>query len=199
MAESLLRAWVDRFRGRLRPTPMPFSQAYSLMLPGRGLVAGPERMLADFGVEPGERVLEIGPGVGYYSRAVARRIGRTGRLVCLDLQPEMLHATRGRLGADGLEADWVRADAGAIPLRTATVDRVMLITVLGELPDRARGLAEIRRVLRPGGRLSVSEQLPDPDFVTQGALRRDLGAAGFVEERTRGHVWYTSTWRRPAP
>jgi ubiquinone/menaquinone biosynthesis C-methylase UbiE len=197
MADSLLRAWIERLRGRLRPTPMPFSQAYSLMLPGRALVAGPERILGDFRLDSGERVLEVGPGVGYYSVAFARRVGPTGRLVCLDLQPEMLHATRGRFAAAGVEGDCIRANGLALPLRAGSVDRVVLITVLGELPDRAAGLAEVRRVLRPGGRLSVSEQLPDPDFVTRGVLRRELAAAGFVEERSRGLLWYTSTWRRP--
>jgi ubiquinone/menaquinone biosynthesis C-methylase UbiE len=71
---------------------------------------------------------------------------------------------------------------------------VFLITVLGELPDRPAALKEIQRVLRPGGHLSVSEQFPDPDFVTTSALRRELRAARFTEERTRGYLFYTSTW-----
>jgi ubiquinone/menaquinone biosynthesis C-methylase UbiE len=75
---------------------------------------------------------------------------------------------------------------------------VYLITVLGELPDRAAALAEVRRVLRPGGRLSVSEQLPDPDYITPRALRSELSTAGFIEDSTRGLVVYTSTWRTPS-
>jgi hypothetical protein len=54
-------------------------------------------------------------------------------------------------------------------------------------------------VLRPGGHLSVSEQFPDPDFVTPRRLREELSAAGFVEEKTEGWLVYTSTWVSPPP
>ena len=71
--------------------------------------------------------------------------------------------------------------------------------MLGEFPDRPRAIGEIVRVLRRGGRLSVSEQLPDPDFIPLRALRSELGAAGLVEESSRRHrvLTYTSTWRTP--
>jgi cyclopropane fatty-acyl-phospholipid synthase-like methyltransferase len=59
MAESFFRAWWDRFRGRLKPVPCPFSS------PLRALVASPQRILGAFGLSAGERVLEIGPGIGY--------------------------------------------------------------------------------------------------------------------------------------
>jgi ubiquinone/menaquinone biosynthesis C-methylase UbiE len=161
------------------------------------LVAGARRVLDLFGLRAGETVLEIGPGTGFYSIEAARRVGARGRLVCLDIQPEMLQHTRRRLLARGLEAAFVQADAGALPLRAASVDHVFLIGVLGEIPDRTVALAEMRRVLRPGGRLSLSEQLPDPDFVTRRALRRELTKAGFTEEKTRGWLFYASRWSKP--
>ena len=197
MAESILGAWWDRLRGRLSPRPCPYAMAGALEMPGRRLVAGPRRVLAAFGVDAGQTVLEIGTGTGFYSIEAARRVGRQGRLVCLDLQADMLRHARARMAAVGASADFVRADAGALPLRAACIDHAVLITVLGEIPDRPRALGEIRRVLRAGGRLSVSEQFPDPDFVTLRALRRELRAAGFEEERSRGWLVYTSTWRRP--
>jgi ubiquinone/menaquinone biosynthesis C-methylase UbiE len=166
-------------------------------MPGRRLVAGPRRVLAAFGVEAGRTVLEIGTGTGFYSIEAARRVGRQGRLICLDLQADMLRHARARITAAGASACFVRADACALPVRAACIDHLLLITVLGEIPDRPRALAEVRRVLRPGGRLSVSEQFPDPDFVTRQALRRELRVAGFDEERSRGWLAYTSTWRRP--
>ena len=94
----------------------------------------------------------------------------------------------------GLAADFVRADVRALPFRSGSVDHAFLITVLGEIPAREAALLEMKRVLRWDGQLSVSEQLPDPDFVTPATLRRELSAAGFAEEKTRGHVIYTSTW-----
>lgn len=198
MAESILKAWWERLRGRLQPQPCPYSLAPALEIPGRRLVASPERVLAAFGVGSGERVLEIGPGTGFYSVAAARRVGSAGRLLCFDIQEEMLRSARGRVGAAGVSADFIRGDAQTLPFRSAALDHVYLITVLGEIPDRGAMLGEIRRVLRPGGHLSVSEQFPDPDFVTRRTLRRELTAAGFTEERTRGHLIYVSTWLRPA-
>ncbi len=88
----------------------------------------------------------------------------------------------------------VQASASEIPLLTGSVDHVFLTAVLGEIPNRPEALAEIRRVLREGGRLSVSEQLPDPDYVPLGTLRRELAPLGLVEERSRGWWTYTSTW-----
>ena len=197
MAESILSAWWERLRGRLQPKPCPYSLAPALEVPGRRLVAGPERVLSAVGIRTGDTVLEIGPGTGFYSVEAARRVAPSGRLICLDIQREMLLETRRRVVAAALRADFVCADAGTLPLRSASVDKVYLITVLGEIPDRQVALQEIRRVLRPGGQLSVSEQFPDPDFITRRTLRRELGAAGFVETRTRGHLFYTSTWSRP--
>jgi ubiquinone/menaquinone biosynthesis C-methylase UbiE len=195
VAESILSAWWDRLRGRLRPRPCPCALAAWLDVSGRCLVASPRRVLTDFGIGSGQTVVEIGPGTGFYSVEAARRVGSGGRLLCLDLQEPMLGRTRARVAAARLRAHVVQADALALPLRSGSADHVFLVTVLGELPDRPTALAEIRRVLRPGGHLSVSEQLPDPDFLTPGTLRRELRVAGFVEERTRGWLCYTSTWR----
>jgi len=194
MAESIFGAWWERIRGKLQPRPCPYSLARTLETPGRSVVAGPNKVLGAFGITLGQTVVEIGPGTGFYSIEAARRVGPSGRLICLDLQPEMLRHTREQVERHRLSASFVQANAHTLPLCTASVDHVFLITVLGEIPDRARALAEIKRVLRTGGRLSVSEQFPDPDFVTLGALRRELVAAGFVEEKSRGWLFYTSTW-----
>ena len=196
LTPTILQAWWERLRGRLRPRACPYSLAGALEVPGRRLVAAPERVLNAFGVRAGETVLEIGPGTGFYSIEAARRVGPRGRLICLDIQPDMLQHTRRRLQAASLEADFVQADACALPLRSASVDHVLLITVLGEIPDRPAALAEIGRVLHPGGHLSVAEQFPDPDFVTRRTLRSQLTAAGFTESKTRGWLFYTSTWTR---
>jgi ubiquinone/menaquinone biosynthesis C-methylase UbiE len=193
--ESLLRAWWKRLRGTLEPKPFPYADAAILDSRLRGLVAGPERVLGAFGIGPGQRVLEVGPGIGYYSADAARRVGREGRLICLDVQGEMLGAVRRRVGAAGGEVLLIQGSATELPLASACVDHVFFVAVLGEVPDRPRALQEVRRVLRPSGRLSVAELFPDPDFITKATLRRELGAAGFVEEATRGHLFYTSTWR----
>jgi len=197
VADSIIGAWWDRLRGRLQPRPCPCSLAAWLDAPGRRLVAGAERVLGDFGIGPGQTVVEIGPGTGFYSVEAARRIGSSGRLLCVDLQRQMLEVARGRADAAGLRAHFVVANATALPLRSDLADHVFLVTVLGEISERPHALAEMKRVLRRGGRLSVCEQFPDPDFVTRASLRKELSAAGFVEERTRGWLFYRSTWSAP--
>jgi ubiquinone/menaquinone biosynthesis C-methylase UbiE len=199
MAQSLTRAWWARLRGRLAPVPCPFSHAWILELPQRALVASPSRVVRAFGLRVGARAVEIGSGTGYYSAEAARRLREAGRLLCLDVQPDMVRATRRRARRAGQRnMDFVCGDAAELPLRAGSVSHVFLVTVLGELPDRRRAAAEIRRVLDTGGTLSVAEQLPDPDFVTKRSLRRLLAGAGFTELRTRGRLCYVSTWRRGA-
>src|SRR5574341_224181 len=100
----LARAWWNRLRGQLAPSPYPFAEATLLESPLRGLFASPQRVLTALDLKPGERVLEIGPGTGYYSREAARRIGARGRLICLDIQRGMLLETRRRLHAAGFQA-----------------------------------------------------------------------------------------------
>jgi SAM-dependent methyltransferase len=196
---SLISAWWHRLRGRLQPEPFPFAEAAILDMPLRRLVASPQRILGEFGVGANERVLEVGPGIGYYSVEAARRVGAGGLLVCLDIQHAMLRAARSRLAAAGYAgAHMLQASGIQLPLRSSSLDRVFLISVLGELPDRPTALREFRRVLRVGGRLSISEQFPDPDFVTKRTLRRELSTSGFLEEATRGHLFYTSTWSATA-
>ena len=197
--QMILRAWWDRLRGRLVPGPFPFSEARILDLPMRARVASPERILTAFGLAAGEQVLEIGPGNGYYSIEAARRVEPRGRLICLDIQSEMLLAARRRTRENGLDrVAYVQGGASALPFRSGSIDHLFLITVLGEIPDRPRALSEFARVLRPRGRLSISEQFPDPDFMPRASLRRILAAAGFVEVATRGRLWLTSTWKLDA-
>jgi ubiquinone/menaquinone biosynthesis C-methylase UbiE len=146
---GIVRPWWQRLRGRLEPRPFPYSDAAMLENPLRGLFASPARVLGAFGIRPGERILEIGPGIGYYSREALARAGESGRLVCLDVQRDMLRETRRRL-RHARTAHFVQASAVDLPFRAGAFDRVFLITVLGEIPDRSRALREIHRVLRPG-------------------------------------------------
>ena len=196
--QSFIGAWWDRIRGRLRPGPLPHDRSACVDSPLRSLFASPPRVVGRFGLAPGSRVLEIGCGTGYYSVEAARRIQPDGRLICLDVQEEMLAATRRRLVRAGIRnVRFVEASAERIPLEPESVDHVFMITVLGEIAERARALGEIRRVLVPGGRLSIGEQLPDPDFIRRNTPRRELTAAGFVEDATGGLIAYTSNWHNP--
>jgi SAM-dependent methyltransferase len=125
--------------------------------------------------EPGERVLEIGPGTGYYTIDLARWLGPDGRLDIFDLQREMLDHTMRRVRAAGhSNVVDTQGDARKLPYGDEEFDAVVMTTVLGEIPDRRAALQEVRRVLRPGGRLVVGEIfVADPHWLGPSRLRSE--------------------------
>jgi len=163
----------------------------------RSLLFSPRALCTQLRLEPASRVLEIGPGPGFFSVDVARRIPR-GRLVLLDLQREMLAKARRRLARAGLaNVDSVQADATALPLRTGSLDRAFLVAVLGEVPDPPGCVAEVARVLRPGGLLCVTELPGDPDALRAEHVAAFAARAGLVFVETlpvRGG--FSATFRR---
>jgi ubiquinone/menaquinone biosynthesis C-methylase UbiE len=134
-----------------------------------------------FRIREGTAVLELGPGSGYFTAEAASRAGAGGRLICVDIRPENARFLKRRLDRERVEsAHVIVGDAQGLPLRDGSLDGAFLVTVLGEIPDRSRALGELRRTLKPGGVLSITESLPDPDYQTQGTVRRLCEEAGFL-------------------
>lgn len=180
----------------LRPTAYPPSLTRLLEGPIRRSQLNAARSLTDGGLLPGMRALEIGPGGGYVTEAAVERLGPDGRLVCLDIQPDMLRQVRVRLGSRAPAL--VCGSGSSLPLRERAFDHVFLIAVLGEIPDKNETLRECYRVLRPGGTLAVTESFPDPDYVRRALLTRLARRAGFVAaEHTSSLAGYTQRLRRP--
>jgi ubiquinone/menaquinone biosynthesis C-methylase UbiE len=172
---------------RRNPSPCPYGQRFWIEAP-RPLITR-DRLLEALAPTPGERILELGPGTGYYSLWVARRLRPDGTLDILDIQQEMLEHTLRRAGEEGLEnLRATRGDAQELPYPDASFDAAFLVTVLGEVPDPARALLELRRVIRPEGRLVVGELLGDPHMVTLRALERLSRRTGFRLEKRVGPV-----------
>jgi ubiquinone/menaquinone biosynthesis C-methylase UbiE len=99
-------------------------------------------------------VLEIGPGTGLQALHVAGLLGDDGRLDVIDIQDEMLDHVMSRARAAGIiSITAAKADARELPFPDATFDAAYLVTVLGEIPNQAAAVRELRRVLKPAGRL----------------------------------------------
>jgi arsenite methyltransferase len=126
-------------------------------------------------VEEGETVLDLGCGAGIDSVLAARRTGPTGRVIALDFLPEMLERTAAAAAEAGLSnIELLEAEMEAMTLENGTVDHVISNGVINLSARKRRVLAECARVLRPGGKLSVSdftvgdEELP-PEILTHPA------------------------------
>jgi ubiquinone/menaquinone biosynthesis C-methylase UbiE len=162
---------------RRNPSACPYGQRFWVQVP-RPIITR-SRLRGVLGPRPGERLLEIGPGVGYYTLDLAEWVGPSGRIEIFDLQQRFLDHTMARAGADGLHnLVPTQGDATALPFETDSIDAVILTAVLGEIPDREAALGEVRRVLKPSGRLVVGELFGDPHFTTLKSLRRLSTSAG---------------------
>lgn len=151
-------------------------------------------------LRPGEVVVDLGSGGGLDVFLAARKVGPTGKAIGIDMTADMIE--RARRGAQTAQLDNVEfhlAEIENLPLSADSVDCVISNCVLNLVPDKPRAFAEILRVLKPGGRLAVSDialKQPLPTEVSQSLLayigciagaieieeyRRQLAAAGFQD------------------
>jgi ubiquinone/menaquinone biosynthesis C-methylase UbiE len=132
---------------------------------------------------------------------LAAYLGKEGKLVALDIQEEMLMRLTQRLAKRGLDqVEMIQGGLGAGILGENQFDRVLLITVLGEIPDQPAALAELYRALVPGGILSITEVLPDPHYQRLEKVQRLGQEAGF-QTKLAHQSWrsYTLNLAKPGP
>ncbi len=152
----------------------------------------------------GEVVLDLGSGAGADVLISARRVGASGRAIGLDMTDEMLELARRNAAEAGVEnVEFVKGYLEAIPLADASVDVVISNCVINLSGDKQAVLHEAARVLRPGGRLAVSDVIADPEMddatradiaawtgciagaLTESEFRAALGAAGLTDVEFR--------------
>ncbi len=138
----------------------PVWVGYLLASPIRALVQHPQKILAPY-VGAGMRVLEVGPGMGFFTLPLARLVGPHGRVICVELQPKMLagllrRAHRATL-ADRIEPRGCDAETLRVADLAQTIDFVLAFAVVHEVGDPARLFAEMHSVLTPRGRVLFAE------------------------------------------
>ena len=162
---------------RKNPSACPYGQRFWVEAPHPLITRA--RLREVLAPQRGERMLEVGPGTGYYTLAVAEWIAPDGGLDIFDVQQEMLEHTMRRArarGASNITA--TQGDARKLPYEDAAFDAAYLITVLGEVPDQGAGLRELARVLKPGARLVIGELFGDPHWVSPERLRERAEGVG---------------------
>jgi SAM-dependent methyltransferase len=103
---------------------------------------------------PGERILDVGCGPGFYCAELLEEVGAEGSIVGLDSSPQML-ALAARRCAGRQNVEFLEADATSLPVADASFDAALSVQVLEYVPDVGAGLAELHRAVRPGGRVVV--------------------------------------------
>lgn len=178
--------------------PMPEFLANLIDNPLRRRLQPPGEMPIRHGIEPGMTVLEVGPGNGRYTVELARRVGATGKVVTVDIEPKMIERVTQRAQTEGIaNLEAKVADVYDLPFEDGAFDAVSLITVIGELPEPERAMREFHRVLAPAGTLAFSEALLDPDYPLARTLIRRADQAGFRLKRKLGNLFaYTLLFER---
>ena len=164
-----------------QPHPRPHQWRRLLEHPWRLWYRKPGETVDQLGIRPSMTVLELGCGTGVFTVEIAQRIGEGGQLHVSDLQDAYLRQTQQRIKAAGLQGRvaFHHSGAYALPLDTDSIDLAVVIATLGQIPERLTALTELRRVLKPGAHLIISEELPDPAYVPPSVMRRWLTAAGY--------------------
>ena len=136
---------------------------------GANLGLGCGNPLAHAAPRPGEVVLDLGSGAGMDAFLAGREVGPTGRVIGVDMTPEMIaQAQANAANGDYPNVEFRLGDIESMPMESASIDVVISNCVLNLVPDKAKAFSEIVRVLRPGGRLAVS------DIVLDGPLPASL-------------------------
>jgi arsenite methyltransferase len=143
-------------------------------------------------LQPGEIVLDLGSGGGIDVLLSAKRVGATGRAYGLDMTDEMLDlARRNAADANATNVEFLKGHIEDIPLPDASIDVVISNCVINLSPDKAAVFAEMARVLRPGGRIGISDvvtedRLTDSERIERGSYVGCIAGALPIGEYTEG-------------
>lgn len=189
-AVFLVAALVWRLLSRRREIPCPAFLSFLVELDNPLFRNNSARVIiAHLGVASGMQVLDAGAGPGRLTIPLSKAVGPTGRVVALDVQRAMLEKVRAKAERAKLaNIDFVEAALGTGKLPRGRFDRAVLVTVLGEIPDRAGALREIHDALKPGGILAITEVIADPHFQRRKAVRALAADVGFREIRAIGRA-----------
>lgn len=193
------KKYMEIIRNAFGRGVFPHEMTWFLDLPGRGFIMSAKTVANRLPVASNATVLEVGPGSGYYSIEIAKKLVH-GRLEILDIQKEMLEKCQSKLDRAGLQNYSTNLGDGKIlPFNDNEFDAICMVTVFGEIEGRQEFLEESRRVLKPNGILSITEHHPDPDFEHAKGLQEEVEKHDFIMLQKLGWRWaYTANFSNQA-
>jgi len=188
-----------RFTYRFVPSPGLARLARSLDRPIRRHFLNAQVLARRVGIRRGMRVLDVGPGDGSVTLALAREVGAEGRVEAVALDGELLQGAREMLDRNRVENASVVGGTGLhLPFADESFDAICVVSLIGRVRDVRQALSELFRVVRPAGRVSFSDVVSDPAYVRQNSVVRWAESAGLESiERFGDSVAYTANFRKP--
>jgi len=123
--------------------------------------------------QPGQTILDLGCGAGFDTLLAARRVGASGKVIGVDMTPEMIAKARTNAEILGLaNVEFVLCEIETLPLADSSVDLVISNGVFNLCPDKPRVLSEVFQALKPGGRLQMADILLEPQVTPEEAARK---------------------------
>ena len=136
-------------------------------------------------------VMDLGCESGVYTTDLAKVIGREGKLYAVDFKPEMIDRLKRKLEEpeykDLSNIETKVASAYELPFQDKTIDLVLMVAVLGEIPDKGKALKEICRILKSSGILAISEFLVDPDYPLRRTTKKYCEQGGCKIRKASGN------------
>lgn len=188
--QILIRVWF-----RLFPQPIPYGWTWLLENPWRKVYRHPQRTAEQCGIRPTDTVLEIGCGSGLFTRALA---AQCAKLIVQDIEPRYVAEAKAKTG-DLTHLEFISVDVCKLGL-TAVADVIVLISVLPEIANPVLALESCVKALRPNGRIVISQELFEPEYVPSSQIDEWAKAAGLKVLTRQGNAWiYLNTYALPQP
>ena len=182
---------IVRIIRKIHPFPIPHFVTDMIDNPmRRKYIQKPDEIAERTGAKPGDIVLEVGPGKGTYTIAVARQVLPEGKVYAIDIQQPVLDRLKKRLKEEKISNIIPKIDdAYNLSFEDDTIDVIFTIACLPEIPRPVDVLKEFKRVLKPGGIISLCELFIDPDYPLRRTEKKWASKAGLVLKEEFGN-WF---------